>query len=145
MIEGLDETIKALQKMGELDKKPIKDMLRKEGSKIITDARARCNSMTVKKAIKFITKNEGRFPTTVLIGVDSKSVGTDTITVAPLATMLEYGSAPRWTKDGSFRGEVPARPFMRPAFEMNKSQIQDSIKKNLISIIEKQAKKNNLK
>ena len=59
--------------------------------------------------------------------------------------MLEYGSAPRWTKDGAYRGTFPAHPFMRPAFDTNKSQITDSIKKDLVSIIEKQAKKNNLK
>jgi HK97 gp10 family phage protein len=145
MIKGLDETIKALQNMGKLNKKPIKDLLRKQGSKIIADARANCSSETVKRSIKFITKNEGRFPTTVLIGVDSKSPGTDTITVAPLATMIEYGSAPRYTKDGNYRGAIQARPFMRPAFDTNKSQITDTIKKDLVKIIETQAKNNNLK
>jgi len=144
-IEGLQDTIDALKQMGKLETKPIKSALRREGSKIIADARAKCPSETVKRAIKFITKNESKFPTTVLIGVDSKMPGTDTITVAPLATMLEYGSAPRWTKDGHYRGEVVAHPYIRPAFDMNVNGAAKNIENAVINTIEQQAKKNNLK
>lgn len=31
--------------------------------------------------------------------------------------LVEYGTAPRFTADGSFRGKMPALPFMRPAWD----------------------------
>lgn len=144
-IEGLQKTIDALRNMGKLETKPIKTMLRREGAVIIRDAKTRCKYDTVKKAIGFITKNESRFPTISLIGIDSKKYGTPTITVAPLAKMLEYGSAPRYTKKGAFRGQIHAAPFMRPAFDVNKDRVNSNIKKGLIQIVEQQAKKNNIK
>ena len=36
---------------------------------------------------------------------------------APLAHLIEFGTAPRYQKKGRYTGVMPARPFMRPALE----------------------------
>lgn len=33
--------------------------------------------------------------------------------------LVEYGTAPRYTDGGEFRGKMPALPFMRPAWDTN--------------------------
>lgn len=144
-LSGLKDTIQALDKLGKLDTKPMKELLQRQGQKIINDAKANCPSTHVKAAIKLIKKDEGHFPTTVLIGIDSNSPGTDTMTVNALASMLEFGSVPRFTKEGKFRGQVHAKPFMRPAFDMNKDTIKQGIETGLVKLVEQQAKKLKLK
>lgn len=146
MIEGLQETIDSLKRLGKLDTEPIRLILRGEAQNIIRDARANCSSQTVKNAIGFITKKDKQFPTTVLIGVDSSKPGTDTITVPALASMLEYGSIERTTKKGYNRGMMlkPARPFWRTAVDANRERVADNIGKKLMEEVLKQAKQNNI-
>lgn len=144
-LDGLDKLVADLRAMGKLDPKPIKVSLRRVAGEIIRDARAACPSKTVRNAYGFITKNESKFPTTVLIGVDSRKRGTKTMTAPALAQVIEYGTAARKTKKGYNRGMITAHPFIRPAFDSNKQRANETIKKDLIKIIEQQAKKNNLK
>ena len=92
-LDGLDKLVADLRAMGKLDPKPIKVSLRRVAGEIIRDARAACPSKTVRNAYGFITKNESKFPTTVLIGVDSRKRGTKTMTAPALAQVIEYGTA----------------------------------------------------
>lgn len=42
------------------------------------------------------------------------------------AVLAEFGTGPRYTKDGAFRGSMPAQPFMRPAWEGGKQGVLNS-------------------
>lgn len=39
------------------------------------------------------------------------------------AVLAEFGTGPRYTEDGAYRGMLPAQPFMRPAWEAGKQQV----------------------
>lgn len=39
------------------------------------------------------------------------------------AHLIEFGTGPRRTKTGANRGQISARPFMRPAWESHKHQV----------------------
>jgi len=143
-IDGLAETIRALESMGKLDLKPIKSNLRKEGQKIIDTAKSRCQNTNVREAIGFITKNESRYPAGVLIGIQSFK-GSSGLTNPAMASLMEFGSTPRYTKDFQWRGQVAARPFMRPAYDQHKNSIKKNVENHLIDLIQKEGKKLNLK
>lgn len=53
-----------------------------------------------------VTK-EGRNVRIVYIGVRP----------SPIAHLIEFGSGPRYTKGGAYRGQMPAQPYMRPAWD----------------------------
>ncbi len=36
---------------------------------------------------------------------------------APHAHLVEFGTGPRWHESGKYVGQMPAKPFMRPAFD----------------------------
>ena len=143
-IDGLAETVRALQSMGQLDTKPIKSHLRKQGQKIIDTAKSRCPSTHVRDAIGFITKNESQYPTGVLIGIQSGKPS-EGMTNPALASVFEYGSVPRYTKDFQWRGQIAARPFMRPAYDQHRNAIKNDVENHLVEYIQKQGEKLNLK
>lgn len=43
------------------------------------------------------------------------------------AVLIEFGTAPRYHKNGKFVGATPARPFLRPAWEGGKNRLLDRI------------------
>lgn len=55
--------------------------------------------------------------------------------------LTEFGTGPRFTKSGAFRGAAPAQPFMRPAWEMHKRDILVSYSKQIWFQIERSAKR----
>lgn len=55
--------------------------------------------------------------------------------------LTEFGTGPRYTKKGAFRGAAPAQPFLRPAWEQHKRQILDDFSRELWIDIEKTAKR----
>ena len=40
-----------------------------------------------------------------------------------VAHLVEFGTGPRYHKDGSYAGVMPAEPFMRPAWDHNKEEV----------------------
>lgn len=52
-----------------------------------------------------------------------KEEGTRTVYIgvrpSPVAHLIEFGTGPRYTKAGAFRGQMPATPFLRPAWDGN--------------------------
>lgn len=137
VLTGMDELVRDLIAMGKIDPKQVKSVVRAAGQKIVNDAKAKAPSGSVRNSIGFIEKKETQFPTSVLIGPHYPE--------GNLAHIFEYGTAPRFAKGGKRRGQINARPFMRPAFDANKSNAQTAIVKGLTAIIDKQAKQNNLK
>lgn len=129
-VQNIMDVMFALQQMGkELDHHKIKEIIRYESTRIINDARAKAPTQDIKNAIGFIEKNEDKFPTTVLIGPRYYSGYK-----GQLAHTFEYGTAPRYTERGYYRGFITARPFMRPAFDTNQSKVVTNISRKILKL-----------
>lgn len=89
-----------------------------------------------------ITKNDSKFTTkrkvSVLMGVDY------THDKAYLVNWMEYGTAPRYKKDGSYTGQIVARPVIRPAWDMNEKSMVDYVLGAIEDIVIKEGKKHGL-
>jgi HK97 gp10 family phage protein len=57
------------------------------------------------------------------------------------AVLAEFGTQKRHTKSGKSTGAMPAKPFMRPAWEAGKDQILRDLQRYLWVTIEKEAKR----
>jgi HK97 gp10 family phage protein len=55
--------------------------------------------------------------------------------------LVEYGTKPRYTKNGVFRGIGPAQPFMRPAWDANRKKAEQLAVAKLLAEVEKEAKR----
>lgn len=137
-MEGMQELVRNLIEMGKVDPKSVRHIVKNAGQRIISDAKARASfSKSISKSIGFISKNDGQYPTSVLIGPQYPG--------GNLAHFFEFGTAPRFASGGRRRGQIKARPFMRPAFDANVKGVDSEIKKKLMDLINKKAKQNNLK
>lgn len=58
-----------------------------------------------------------------------------------VAHLIEFGTGPRHHKSGKSTGQMPARPFMRPAWESGKHKVLDDFARLLWVEIEKAAKR----
>ncbi len=45
----------------------------------------------------------------------------------PHAHLIEFGTGPRYTKNGAFRGSVSPEPMLQPAWDMRKGQMLKSL------------------
>lgn len=45
--------------------------------------------------------------------------------------LVEFGTAPRFDKDGNSTGTMPAQPFWRPAWDQTKDQVLEGIRLDL--------------
>lgn len=55
--------------------------------------------------------------------------------------IVEFGTGPRYTKKGAFRGIGPAQPFMRPAWDAKKKKAESAGVKKLREEVEKEARR----
>lgn len=55
---------------------------------------------------------------TVYMGVDGERPG-----YAPHALLVEFGTSSRFHESGKYVGEMPAQPFIRPAFDAESSNV----------------------
>lgn len=46
---------------------------------------------------------------------------------SPVAHLIEFGTGPRYTKNGAYRGQMKASPYMRPAFDANWKPALDTL------------------
>lgn len=53
----------------------------------------------------------------------------------------EFGTAPRWTKDGVFRGQMVARGDIRRIFDMSQGEAVSKIQKLVLAYIKKEAER----
>lgn len=56
---------------------------------------------------------------------------------SPRAHLEEFGSGPRFHKSGKFTGAMPARPFMRPAWDQTRDQVLEGLRAELAKEITK--------
>lgn len=80
-----------------------------------------------------VRKNDGKFVTkknvSILMGVDWADPK------AYLVNWMEYGTAPRFKKDGSSTGQVVGRSVIRKAYDANKKGMQDQIEDGLMDLV----------
>lgn len=140
-LKGLGETIMALEKIGVgLDTEKLRAQIRQEAQPIIDTARslAPMGEGDIRNSIGFITNQDSKFKYTVLIAPRMEMEN------AYKAIWFEFGISPRFTKNGSFRGAIQAKPFMRPAFDMHKTRIAEAITENIKKDVVELAKKYNI-
>lgn len=130
MIKGLDNVLKKLESVNlKLTDDEVKKIVRNESLDLISSAQSKAPSTDIKNSIGFIEKNEQKFTKTVLIG--PRYYGSFR---GQLAHTFEYGTAPRYTKDGYYRGYIVARPFMRPAFDQHRTKIVTNVSKRIFKL-----------
>ena len=56
-------------------------------------------------------KKQGLYEPGAFVAIDRK--------IAPHAHLLEYGTEARYDAAGAYRGQMPAKPFFRPAIDSN--------------------------
>jgi hypothetical protein len=141
----MDKYLAAFKQMKDIDKKEVKKLTLQGAELILASAKRKCTSTNVRNALGFITKNDAKYPYTTLIGLKPEfrgnANGAKNLTIPALAVILEYGTVERITKDGSSRGISPAKPYLRPAIDENRSKVIGLIQNGLIAIVEKQANK----
>jgi hypothetical protein len=124
------DMMKLLENVGkELSYDKIKQIIRKESMGIIIDARANAPTEDIRESFWFIERKEEKYPTTVLIG--PRYYGPFK---GQLSHTFEYGTAPRYTKDGQYRGYITAAPFIRPAYDKYQSQIVTNVVKKVFKL-----------
>jgi len=97
----------------------VREILKQETQVIVNNAKA--NSLSVSSSVSNSIQHieRGNYPLHVLIAPKYPE--------GNLAHLFEYGTKPRYTKDGSYRGQIIATPFMRPAIDSNIKQVEKQI------------------
>lgn len=132
-VEGLDDTIKRLRALGKgLDPKKVHDLMEKAANPIISQVQTGLITHNLNPtAWGMITNSDPKYISSdgvaIRIGTNFKDVHGN------LVNFMEYGTAPRYTKDGVFRGEVTGKKVIRPVLDMGK----DSMKKTVADGIKK--------
>lgn len=131
-VEGLKALDKAL---GELSKATAKNVLRRVGKKALEPV--------AQEARELVPVDEGHLKASIAVGtkltrrqssIHRRFGGRNTVDVfvgpggLPQATLREFGGD----------GNAP-QPYMRPAWDNNKTKVLDSVKKNLGGAIKKSA------
>lgn len=74
---------------------------------------------------------KGRSVVNMFVGAPGGRFGT------PEAHLIEFGTGPRFQKNGRFTGSVAPQPMLQPAWDMHKGQLLESLGKRLWDEIEK--------
>ncbi len=118
-----------------LEAKDVEDVLL-AGARIIRDdakARAPVKSGRLKKSIKAKKgKRRHKLFATAFASVDFK--------IAPHAPFVEYGTGPRKLKSGKSVGQMPAKPFFRPAIDARKDEVARVVEEGLARLIGRAAR-----
>ncbi len=135
-----DDPKQVLRKLRELgaavDKKVVKSAIRAAALPIVRDARRRVDSAVVRKGIK-------------VVRVDADPDGTVTAVVGLkggkvpwfYGLFLELGTGPRIQKTtGRRTGSMPAKPFLRPAFDSQQGAVVERFGVILLERINKVAR-----
>lgn len=58
-----------------------------------------------------------------------------------VAHLVEFGTGPRYHKDGSYAGIMKAEPFMRPAWDANKNKVLEIFRVEIWNVLKTTARK----
>jgi len=73
----------------------------------------------------------GRSVVNLYVGADYGPQG------APHAHLIEFGTGPRYTRNGAFRGSVSPQPMLQPAWDMHKGKLLEGLGARLWDEIKK--------
>lgn len=119
---GLQEVMKAMAGLkGTVQNRVCRAGMRKLASQVSKTAKANVTGKTggVKQSIGIVKIKT--YPSGVTTGIVGARGG---FPHGPLAHLVEFGTVARYTKRGAFRGVMPARPFLAPAFDANVGQAE---------------------
>lgn len=148
-IEGVEDVVKRLDDAKIKNKvRPIRQALRFGAAPMKRDAKAMAPVRTgaLKKAIGYINPRS-KSQLFIYVGPRRKNTG------VYYGHFVEFGTAPRKYRKPQYRriggkwvkvkhtGSMPAHPFMRPAFEKNKENIEKRFEQKIKKLIIKAASK----
>lgn len=130
-ISGIEEVNAALAELPQqVSKATVKKALVEAGEPMAEIARGHAARRTGKLAraigvFKTTAKSQKQSRVKVTKDVADAYVGVGyrrgSAGYAPHAHLVEYGTGPRFQKSGRFVGQMPAQPFMRPAYDTDKA------------------------
>lgn len=160
-LKGLSEVENAIKKMAHIyTPEIIGKILTEEAKPMVETMRglAPVHTGRLRKSIKILNRKNEKFKYTTLVGIDYAQDGKGTMTIPALASVIEYGARLREPKRGEFKrvkigdewvtmgkgdgafASIPARPFIRPGYDMHKGRIAENIVKKLYELTQKKAK-----
>lgn len=152
-LTGVKEVERVFQKLpGAIQRKSVSDAMQEEALPIVADAKARApvapkEGGTLRDAITVSTKlsksqrkaadRKGKDVVAAYVGPSYERFGGK---FAPHGHLVEFGTGPRFhKKTGKYVGEMPAQPFMRPAFDGGKVGFVQRFGPRLADIVERAA------
>lgn len=136
IIEGQDQIKAALKKFGEKMEDELQIACHDGAGIVKGHVESNISNLYkvktghLKSAVK--VKDMPRYPSYPIVSIcamDKKK--------APHAHLGEYGTVPRIRKSGGITGQMPARPYFRPAVEQSRSEVQSLITKRVAQAVEK--------
>lgn len=125
-IENVDIVFDALG--NRLGARVMDAILKKAAQPMVKEAKRLAPKGKTRSSIGFISGRRDKRGRFVLMG-PRKSKG------GRLGQLFEYGTGPRTRKNGGTTGSMPARPFMRPAFDTQNAAVVASVKKQVAELL----------
>lgn len=131
-VENLDKVAAAMERRRKAltRNRVVQRVLLDVALPLVKEVRANAPNETLRNAYGFISRNDNKYPNTILIGPNYGVDGG-----GQLSHIFEYGTAIRKTKDGENRGFIKAVPYIRPAFDKYKAQIVTAIGEKITKIV----------
>ena len=137
---GLAESRAALRQLGPKVEKKVLNAALKAGARVIVgeikaDGRAP-RSLTQAAAEKTATRNDMKndiIKGDVYTGFKSPH--------HRLAHLFEFGTGPRFQKNGRYTGQMTATPFVRPAIDRGKGDAERKVRERIAAGVEREAAK----
>lgn len=140
--KGVENVVKRLGRMGVgVAPSMIHAIMESALEKTLYDIKAGLSANGLSpQGYDFIRKNDAKYISkkgvAMLMGVNYDDVEAYKI------NWLEYGTAPRYTKDGQFRGEIVGRKIIRPLLDMNIKTIENDVEDGIAQEIFNLAREN---
>lgn len=149
-IEGLDHIREVLRELpAAAEKRAVRDAMIDAADVFADDAAARVpvregrlkdsivRTWRIIKSQERGTRKAGKEGARAFVGPNYSRTQASAKGYAPHGHLVEFGTGPRYTKDGAYRGEAAPQPFMRPAFDSKKGEFIRNFSAVLLGKIEK--------
>ncbi len=139
-VEGLSDIEQLLKKLPKANQRKIKRGALRAGSRVVVKAQrenidripnerlGQSGKRRFKKSVGVVTSKSRRHEASVYVGPRYSGVKH----IAPDAHLFEFGTEDRFTEAGARRGRIKATPFVRPAWDAEKAEAVDQIRRELL-------------
>jgi HK97 gp10 family phage protein len=139
-LEGLDELKQILKGLpAAMGGEALKEAALEAMEPVLARARqlVPVKSGRLKRSLGIQIRTESRSYIDVRVGANlERSLGE----TGPHAHLVEFGTGPRYDKDGRFVGVMPAEPFMRPAWDAESRNIEPRFQRVLAKALDRYAR-----